>query len=94
MSKTLGEKLFELVQESQGVAFISDMEYTDEEAMERAEISLTWSRETVRLLSAFIRRETKKRREALLEKVISEHLNSRAPIETVEAAPIDKDVSE
>ncbi len=57
-----GTELFELVQESQGNAYISDsgdnwsLEYT----LQIAEASLYWTQETAKRLKGFIRRKQKK----------------------------------
>lgn len=55
--KTLGEQLHDLVEESQGRAYISDGigTLTNSRVLQIAKISLDWNLETVRRLKGFIK---------------------------------------
>lgn len=69
--KTLGEKLFNLVQASQGFSFISDGigDFSDDEVIKIAKNSLTWTKETIGILEKFIR-EHKIRRKSGTAKIL------------------------
>lgn len=60
-TESLGDKLFRLVQESQGFAFISDGigEMTDEQVMTIARSSLSWTIESAAVLMEFIEEQEK-----------------------------------
>lgn len=55
--KTLGDQLHDLVEESQGYAYISDgiNNLSDQRVLQIAQISLAWNLETVKRLKKFIK---------------------------------------
>ena len=54
----IGKELWEKIEKSQGYAFISDdiINRPDEFVLQRAENALAWERESVKILSNFIRK--------------------------------------